>query len=344
MPLLDLPMPGDGSPMGRMQGMMWMPQQAPTLARVMAWHAQPVPVLPVLAAVALGLYLLGVVVLLRRGDRWPVGRTLSWLVGIATIVAVTGTAMDGYGMELFSIHMIQHMVLGMLAPVFLALGAPVTLLLRALPAGHGRRRSLRARVLWLLHTRFSRFISHPGVTLVLFLMSIYGLYFTPVFDYLMSTMWGHNLMLAHFVAIGWLYFWGVLGIDPSPRLANRGVVKAAGPILPLLELGATIPFHAFFGVVVMMSSILIVNFYATPMPGWGIDPLKDQFTGGGIAWAFTELPTLLVLGAMVFKWQKSDARRARAADRQAARDGDAQRLAYNAYLESLARRDASAPF
>jgi putative copper resistance protein D len=243
-------------------------------------------------------------------------------------------------MELFSVHMIQHMVLNMLSPVFLVLGAPVTLLLRALPAGSGRRGRTRRGVLWLLHTRAASFLVHPVVMFTLLIMTLYGLYFTPIFDYLMATWWGHNLMLVHFLLIGFLYFWGILGIDPSPRRSPRRSKRGAG-VVPgsVLELVALAPFHAFFGVVVMMSTTLLVGFYAIPVPGWNISPLADQATGGGIAWSFTELPTLLVLGALVLKWQKSDQRTNRATERRQARGGDTELADYNSYLQALNRAD-----
>jgi putative copper resistance protein D len=186
------------------------------------------------------------------------------------------------------------------------------------------------------------FVTHPVVTISLFLMSLYGLYFTPVFDYLMGTMWGHNVMLLHFLAIGFLYFWGVLGVDPSPRRATRGVRQFNGPVLRIFELFATVPFHAFFGVVVMMSVSLIVHFYAIPVPGWGIPPLQDQQLGGGIAWGFTEIPTLVVLGVLFLQWQSSEDRLNRRMDR-AERRREGEREAYNTFLASLAARDAGEP-
>lgn len=324
-----------------MSGPMWMPAEPPTLARVLAWHPQPVPLLPWAAVILLVMYGCGVVVLYRRGVIWPLARTIWWILGLGIIVLVTATGIEGYGMELFSIHMVQHMVLNMLAPVFLVLGAPMTLLLRALPSGTGHRGRLRRGVLWVLHTRLAAVLTHPAVTFGLFIMSLYGLYFTPVFDYLMSTWWGHNLMLMHFLIIGFLYFWGIIGADPSPRNPTRGLRRVAGPVLPVLELAATAPFHAFFGVVVMMSTSLMVKFYSLPMPGWHVSPLADQAAGGGIAWGFTELPTLVVLGALVAKWQKSDQRATRAAERRAARDGDTKLADYNAYLGSLQRQNES---
>jgi putative copper resistance protein D len=323
-----------------MTGPMWMPSEPLTLSRLFTWHPQPVPVLPALGAALMAAYLTGVVLLVRRGDRWPVGRTMWWLAGIVTIMLMTATGFDGYGMELFSVHMVQHMVVGMLTPILLTLGAPMTLLLRVLRARHRSRRSARGILLALIHSRPVQVIANPAVTVVLFLGSLYGLYFTPAFDVLMSTMWGHNLMLIHFLAIGMLYFWGVLGVDPSPRRGGGFMGAFARPVVRLSELAATVPFHAFFGVVIMMASGLIVRFYADPPIAWHVVPLSDQQAAGGIAWGFTELPTLLVLGVLFLQWQRSDARRGRAADRRAARFGDSELEEYNARLAALAARDS----
>jgi putative membrane protein len=238
-------------------------------------------------------------------------------------------------MELFSVHMVQHMVLGMLTPLLLVMGAPITLLLRSLSGGR-RRQAVRRFVLVVLHSPVMRTLTHPLATVVLFLFSLYGLYFTPLFDVLMSTMWGHNLMLLHFAALGGLYFWGVLGIDPAPR-RRREIVSA--PLRRVLELAVTLPFHAFFGVAVMMSTTLIVGFYAHPIAGWGIAPLTDQQTGGGIAWAFTEIPTLAVLGILFWRSQRSEARANARVESRAPARADDELGAYNAYLSQLASHD-----
>ena len=329
---------GDSSPLHAMTGLMWMPTAPPTFLRMIAFHPQPAPVIPALMLVLLIAYAAGVLRLRLRGDRWPVHRSVLWTLGIATVLVMTATGVDGYGMELFSAHMVQHMVLSMLAPVFLVLGAPITLALRALPARPAGRSSARSILLAVLHSRPARFLAHPVTSLSLFLVSLYGLYFTPIFDVLMGTMWGHNLMLLHFLAVGFLYFWCVLGIDPSPRQASRGLRRYAGPTVRILELAATAPFHAFFGVMLMMSVALIVGFYRRPIPGWGIAPLADQAVGGGIAWGFTEIPTLIVLGVIFLQWQRSDERRTRRLERSTAR-AEAERAAYNDYLARLASAD-----
>jgi len=316
-----------------------MPSVPPTPERMLAWHPQPIPVLPLIVLILLVLYGWGVVVLRRRGAGWPIGRSLWWLAGVGSVLMVTATAVDGYGMELFSVHMIQHMVLNMLSPVLLVLGAPVTLLLCALPVESGRRGRIRRGLLWLLHTRGMAILMHPAVTFILFIMSLYGLYYTPAFDYLMGTWWGHNLMLVLFLLIGFIYFWGVLGVDPSPRTSRPEHRSLSGPLLSVVELAATAPFHAFFGVVVMMSTTLLVGFYSMPMLAWQTSPLTDQATGGGIAWTFMELHTLLVLMVLVMKWLKSDERRTRAAERRQVRGGDTGLIAYNSYLQTLNRAD-----
>ena len=329
-----MPSPSAG-PMS-MTGPMWMPVDPPTTARLLDWHPQPIPVLPVLAAALLVVYLWGVVVLRRRGIRWPAHRIAWWVGGVAVVVAMTATGIDAYGMELFSIHMVQHMVLSMFAPVLLALGAPITLLLRALPSGSGRRGRLRRVVVRVLHSRYLVFVTRPTVVAALFLLSLYGLYYTPVFDWLMHTWWGHNLMLAHFVLVGFLYFWSVLGVDPKPRTARTGAPRIPQAVVTVLEVAVTVPFHAFFGVAVMMSTTLLVRFYSVSMPGWGTSPLADQAAGGGVAWSFTEIPTLLVLGALIVQWRRVDERRAARVDRRRDRREADELADYNAYLQSLA--------
>ncbi|WP_249801600.1 cytochrome c oxidase assembly protein [Kitasatospora humi] len=313
-----------------MGGPMWMPADPPTLARLLAWHPQPLPVEPLACLLAVVLYLYAVHRLRRRGDLWPLHRTLAFAIGVATIAAVTCTGIGGYGMEVFSVHMVQHMVLSMLSPVLLLLGAPVTLALRALPAARRGRTGPRELLVRLLHSRFSRIVSSPLFTLPLFIASLYALYFTTLFDFAMGSWLGHEWMLLHFLAVGLLFFWPIMGIDPAPRRASH--------LMRMLELFLGMPFHAFFGIAVMMSHTLIVTFFAHPPTAWHLDALADQNTGGGIAWAFSEIPTVLVLLALLAQWSASDRRTAARTDRQAERDHDAELTAYNAYLATLAQR------
>ncbi len=279
----------------------------------------------------LALYGAGVVRLARRGDRWPVGRTAAWVAGVLTMVFVTCSGLNDYGMVLFSAHMIQHMALSMLVPILLLLGAPITLALRSLrPAGKGRPRGPRELLVALLHSRYVKVISHPAFTIPLFIASLYGLYFTPLFDFLMQSRIGHIAMMVHFLMAGLLFFWPIMGVDPGPH--------RPGHVMRIIELFMGMPFHAFFGVAVMMAtSQLVTTFTAAGAPP-GTDLMADQKLAGGITWAFGEIPTAVVLIALVFQWAKSEERTARRGDRAAERDGDAELNAYNAYLASLEKR------
>ncbi|MFD6431803.1 cytochrome c oxidase assembly protein [Streptomyces venezuelae] len=299
-----------------------------TLGRGLELSADPFFLIGCL--VALALYGWGVARLVRRGDKWPVGRTVSFVLGVLTVLLVMCTKLNDYGMVMFSVHMVQHMVISMLSPILLLLGAPITLALRALPAAGRGRKGPREWLLWLLHSRYIKIITHPAFTIPLFIASLYALYFTPLFDTLMGSKAGHIGMMVHFLAVGLVFFWPIMGVDPGPH--------RPGYIMRMLELFAGMPFHAFFGIALMMASQPMIGTYMHPPASLGIDALADQEAAGGIAWAFSEIPSVVVLVALLFQWRRSDDREARRKDRAADRDGDKELEAYNAYLASLAAR------
>ena len=299
-----------------------------TLGRGLQWSADPFFLVACL--VGLALYGWGVVRLVRRGDAWPVGRTVSFVVGVLTVMLVLCTKLNDYGMVMFSVHMVQHMVISMLSPILILLGAPITLALRALPTAGRDRKGPRELLLMLLHSRFMRIVTHPAFTIPLFIASLYALYFTPIFDFLMDSKAGHITMMSHFLAVGLVFFWPIMGVDPGPH--------RPGYLMRMLELFAGMPFHAFFGIALMMASEPMIETYKNPPASLGIDALTDQNAAGGIAWAFSEIPSVLVLLALLFQWYRSEQRQARRTDRAADRDGDKELEAYNAYLASLNAR------
>ncbi|MGH3324824.1 MAG: cytochrome c oxidase assembly protein [Streptomyces sp.] len=279
---------------------------------------------------ALGLYAAAVVRLRRRGDGWPVMRTVAWVLGVLTVGLTMCTGLNEYGMVLFSVHMVQHMVISMLSPILLLLGAPVTLTLRALPSAGRGRKGPRELLVALLHGRLLRVTTHPAFTIPLFIASLYGLYFSPLFDFLMGSTTGHRAMMVHFLLVGLVFFWPIMGVDPGPH--------RPGHLMRMLELFAGMPFHAFFGIALMMASEPMIATYAHPSPSLRVSALSDQTAAGGIAWAFSEIPSVLVLIALVFQWHNSEQRQARRLDRAADRDGEKELAAYNAYLASLQAR------
>jgi putative copper resistance protein D len=215
------------------------------------------------------------------------------------------------------------------------LGAPVTLALRALPAaGRNDPPGMREWLLAALHSRLSRLLTHPVVATALFITGFYGLYLGGLFDAAAGSHAGHVLMNVHFLLSGYLFYWVVIGVDPTPR-----------PISPLAKVGvvfASLPLHAFFGVVLMsMRNVLGASFYRSLQLNWHTDLLGDQHLGGAIAWAAGEIPLVIVMIALLTQWSRSDQRAARRFDRAADRDDDADLAAYNAMLAELARRDAS---
>ncbi|WP_406214119.1 cytochrome c oxidase assembly protein [Streptomyces canus] len=299
-----------------------------TLGRGLQWSADPFFLVACL--LALGLYTWGVVRLRRRGDAWSVGRTISYVAGVLSIALMMCTGLNDYGMVMFSVHMVQHMVISMLSPILILLGAPVTLALRALPVAGKGRKGPRELLLALLHSRYMRIITHPAFTIPLFIASLYALYFTPIFDFLMGSKTGHIAMMVHFLAVGVVFFWPIIGVDPGPQ--------RPGYLMRMLELFAGMPFHAFFGIALMMASEPMVETFKNPPASLGIDALSDQNYAGGIAWAFSEIPSVLVLIALLFQWYGSEQRHAKRTDRAADRDGDKDLEAYNAYLASLNAR------
>ena len=310
-----------------------LPELPPTLGRLLGLDLSYASPVAWLALALAAVYLLGLLRLRRRGISWPVLRTVSFLAGCASVFVVCASGLQSYGMGLFSVHMVQHMVLTMISPLGLLMGAPVTLALRALPSGRGATGVPRRLLLGGLHSRLGRFVSSPGFTVPLFIASLYGVYFTPVFDDLMATTPGHTLMLLHFLGTGLLFFGPILAVDPWPRRTGYGG--------RMLELLLPVPFHAFFGVAVMMSTGLLLTSYSGAR--WDIDPLVDQGWAGGVAWSFGELPTVIVLAIVFVQWSRSEDRANRAAERTRERaiargesGEDPELTAYNERLRRLA--------
>ncbi|GAA3735672.1 cytochrome c oxidase assembly protein [Salinactinospora qingdaonensis] len=328
------PPPVPTSPPGTAADILGFPMPPPISAQTILTLWRPDLFFILVVVVLGGLYAAGVVRLLRRGDHWPWGRTIAWFCGLLTIVATVLTGVGTYSMVLFSTHMIQHMVLSMMTPILLVLGAPMTLALRALhPA---RRRGDRGPREWLtlfLNSRFSRLVTHHVFATVLFIASTYALYFTPLFELLMSDHLGHVLMNTHFILAGFLYYWVIVGIDPAPRKVPY--------MLRIVLLLATMGFHAFFGIAIMMQSAPMgMAYYSQFDVPWLASIADDQYAGGGIAWAVGEIPTLMVLIALVGQWWRDEERTERRRERHSRRDGsdDADMDAYNAYLQALDRR------
>ncbi len=302
----------------------------PTVGLVsLGWH--PDWIWLAATALAVGLYLLGYVLLRRRGDSWPAGRLVAWLLGWAAVVWATCAGVGWYAPVSFALHMVSHMVLAMVAPVLLVLGGPITLALRVIPAAGGGRRGPREWILVWLHAPITRFLTHPAYVLFIYTVGLYGLYYTGLYTWLMSSHLGHLAMQVHFLAAGYLFYWVVIGVDAGPRTLPHSA--------RLILLMASLVIHSFFAVPMMMTEApLVADWYALVQPPWLVDPLADTHVAGAIAWGFGELPTLVVAIVLGVQWARSDEREARRRDRLADRDGDAELREYNARLARMNAR------
>jgi cytochrome c oxidase assembly factor CtaG len=279
---------------------------------VTATHLDPTSL--VLTVVAAVLYVVGVRRLARRGRRWSPSRSLSFGVGIATLLVATQSGLAAYDTLLFSAHVLQHVLLGVVAPLFLALGAPVTLALQA------SRRPTQVNLLRVLHSFPARVVAHPVTAFVLFSLSLFVLYFSPLYELSLQNGVVHAWTHIHFVVVGSLFFWVTIGLDPVAHRIPYGA--------RLLIVALTVPFHAFLGLALLSATQPIAgSVYAVALdrPA-GVDLLADQRAGATVMWLIGDLIGLVAGGIVLVQWVRDEQRRTRRLDREL----DAQEAASSA--------------
>jgi putative copper resistance protein D len=308
----------------------------PTWARIFLSYEPDALMIGILITLV-ALYVKGVIVLTKRGDKWPVGRTISFALGISVIDFATSGGLGVYAQFSFSYHMLAHMLLAMVAPIGLVLGAPMTLALRTLPQGRTpSERGVRGSLLAALHSKIGILYTNPIVALLIFDGSLFALYFTDLFASMMQSHLGHLVMNLHFLAAGFLFFFVVIGVDPNPRKIPY--------LVQVVVLFAAMSIHAFFSIALMSTTTLIDNgYFESLQTPWLTDLLADQKLGASIGWAMGEVPILMALAATFINWRREDAREAKRIDRNTVRQaamGQPDDLAnYNQYLQKLAQRD-----
>lgn len=286
-------------------------------------------------AAALVVYARWVWRLRRRGDTWPPLRTASWAVGTILLFWVTNGGPAVYSSVIFSAHMLQHMLLAMIIPIFLVCGAPMTLALRGLDIRKDSTRGPREWLLVIIHSRFGRFFAHPTVAAVNFAASMIVFYYTPAFEYALSTHIGHIIMTVHFVLAGYLFTNALIGIDPGPSRPPHAQ--------RLLLLLAIMAFYTFFGMTLMSGEILLVpEWFGLTGREWGLPALEDQQKGGVIAWAAGEIPTISLAVIVAVSWARDDDRLATRRYRKVDRDGDIEMDGYNNMLKKLSAGERKA--
>jgi putative copper resistance protein D len=262
------------------------------------------PTAAILTVGAAVLYVGGVRRLARRGRRWSPRRSLSFAMGIATLLVATQSGLAAYDTLLFSAHVVQHVLLGVVAPFFLALGAPVTLALQA------SRRHTQVNLLRVIRSRPARTIAHPVVAFVLFSLSLFVLYFSGLYELSLRNEVVHAWTHIHFVVVGSLFFWVTIGLDPVAHRIPYGA--------RLLIVALTVPFHAFLGLALLSTAEPLASAVygtAADRPP-GIDLLADQRAGATVMWLIGDLIGLVAGGIVAVQWFRHEQRQTRRLDRE----------------------------
>lgn len=235
---------------------------------------------------------------------WPRSRTVCFGAGLCILAFATMSGLARYDTVLFSLHTLQHVLLGMVAPLLLALGAPITLALQA------SRRPMQTVLLRLVHHPVVHALTRPATAWALFGGTLFALYFSPLFDLSLRNPTVHALVHLHFVVVGVLFCWPAVGVDPMRRPLSHPV--------RLLYVLLAVPFHAFLGLAVLSSSAhpLGADVYGHVTRAWGPTLVADQRTGAGILWALGDLFGLVAGGIIAARWVRFDQRRQAREDRR----------------------------
>ena len=307
-----------------------LPPELTPLRYITQWQIDPLWLL--VCGFGVFFYISGVVRLRRRGDSWPWYRAVLWTLGLVLLFYITSGGVEVYGHYLFSAHMAAHMTLGMMVPIFLVFGAPVTLVMRAVNKRTDGTRGGREWVMLAVHSRFGRVISQPLVATVIFVGSLWIFYYTSIFRWAITDHVGHEWMVIHFLLAGYLFVQSLIGIDPGPS-------RLSYP-LRLVQLFGAMTVHAFFGLAIMSGSgLLLADWFGAMGRTWGDAPLVDQQAGGAIAWSVGEIPSVFLAIVLAMQWSRNEGRIAKRLDRKADNDEDAELRAYNDMLAGRAARE-----
>jgi putative copper resistance protein D len=282
-----------------------VPADPPSLANLLlGWSFEPLVSLSLLAAAGAWL------ALVRRVDRAhprnpvPRRRTAAFLAGLAAIAVALLSGVERYDTSLFSVHMVQHVLLTFAAAPLLVLSAPITLLLRASSAATRRRWILPA-----LHSRVVRAVSFPVVAWVLFAAVMWATHFSPLFDLALEDRLVHDLEHGLYLGSALLFWWPALGTDPTPWRMT--------PPVRAFYVFLQMPQNTFLAVALLGAPAALYPHYAGLVRPWGPDPLLDQQIAAGIMWLVGDLAFLAAVIGLVWLWMREDLRDGARADRRA---------------------------
>jgi putative membrane protein len=291
---------------------------------VLGWTIEPAVLLPLAAAAVAWLRIVRAIDRRHPANPVPRRRTVAFLGGLAAIAVALMSGIDRYDTTLFSIHMIQHLLLTLVAAPLIALAAPITTLLR-IATPNVRRRV----ILPILHSRVMRVLSFPVVAWLIFAGVMWGSHFSPLFNAALEDPFIHDLEHGLYLAAGFLFWWPAVGLDPSPwRIPHP--VRAMYVFLQM-------PQNTFLAVTILNSGVPLYPHYETLARSWGPGVLEDQHIAGGLMWVAGDILFLAAMAAILAGWMLHEERQEATLDRRL----DAERAAIRERESKLAQRLAS---
>jgi putative membrane protein len=282
-----------------------VPSEPPTAANLLlGWTFEPLPTLPLVVAVGWWLWAVRSVNRAHPGNPVPRRRTAAFLGGIVALAFALLSGIAVYDTDLFSVHMVQHVLLMLVAAPLIALGAPITLLLRV-SSPETRRRW------WLpiLHSRFVRVVAHPVVAWVMFAAMMWGVHFSPLFNASLEDPIVHDIEHIIFLVGALLFWWPAVALDPAPfRMSHPARIG---------YLFTQMTQNTFLAVVILNATDVLYPHYLTLVRPWGMSPLEDQRLAAGIMWIAGDAVFITAILAVVVGWMRAEALNEARADRRA---------------------------
>jgi cytochrome c oxidase assembly factor CtaG len=303
------------------------PSDAPTLANLaLGWTFEP------FVAVPLALLAVGWLVMVDRIDRGhpgspvPVGRTLAFMAGLATIAIALMSGIERYDTTLFSVHMVEHLLLMLVAAPLIALAAPITQVLRVASP------RIRRRVLLpILQSAPVKALGHPVVAWLTFTLVLYVSHFSPLFEAALEDQFVHDLEHMLYLVAALLFWWPVVAVDPAPsRMSHPARIGYV-----LLQM----PLSSFLAMAVLFTDSPLYRHYAALGAPYGVTALADQQLAAGIMWFISDVVFIGSILLIVAGWMRHEERDASAADRRS----EPARRAIQERADRLAERTGRYP-
>ena len=282
-----------------------VPAEAPTIATLLLdWTWEPLPTAVILVATAWWLWAVRRVDASHPTNPVPRSRTAAFLAAMAALAVALVSGVARYDTSLFSVHMVQHVLLMLVAAPLIALAAPITLILR-LVSGRTRRRW----ILPFLNSRLVRFLTFPVTDWIVFAGVMWASHFSPLFNAALEDPSVHYLEHALFLTTALLFWWPAVGLDPAPwRMGHP--VRIVHVFLQMTQ-------NTFLAVVILNVPTILYAHYATLARPWGPSGIDDQRLAAGIMWLAGDLIFLTAIMLLVAGWMRAEGRSTARADRQA---------------------------